>query len=70
MELTLEEMRAECVRFYVEKGYSLEHSEAYIPNDEAEILRIYTHIQKEKERGYSPNPNPFSYLFDEEATDE
>lgn len=50
--LSLNEMRTECVRYYVAKGYSLEHSEAYIRNDPDEILRVYTHIQEEKEQGY------------------
>ena len=68
--LSLGEMRTACVRYYVDKGYSLEHSEAYVHNDPDEIMRIYTHIQEEKERGYFPSLNPFSYLFDEEATDE
>ena len=68
--LSLDEMRAECVRYYVDKGYSLEHSEAYIHNDPDEILRVYTHIQEETKRGYFPGLNPFSPLFAEEATAE
>jgi len=66
--LSLDKMRTECVRYYVDKGYSLEHSEAYIHNDPDEILRVYTHIQEEKERSYFPSLNPFSHLFDDETT--
>ena len=68
--LSLDERRGEWVRFYVDKGYSLEHSEAYIHNDPDEIMRIYTHIQEEKEQGHFPGINPFSDLFDEKATAE
>ena len=64
----INEMRAECVRYYVDKGYPLDHCEMYVPKDEAEIRRIYGCIQKEKEMGYTPPPNPFSYLFAEETT--
>lgn len=68
--LSLDEMRAECVRYYMAKGYSLEHSEAYIRNDPDEILRVYMHIQEETKRGYFPSLNPFSHLYDDEATAE
>ena len=45
---TINALRAECVRYYVEKGYTLDHCEVYVPKDEAEIRRIYECIQEEK----------------------
>lgn len=56
MKLTIEEMRAVCVAYYVDKGYSLIHSEIYVPKDEAEIRRIYGCIQEEENCGESSNP--------------
>ena len=66
--VSVEGMRAECVRHYVERGHTPAHADLIVPKDEAEIRRIYGCIQKEKEMGYTPPPNPFSYLFAEETT--
>ena len=63
-------MRAECVRYYEDKGYPHDHCEAYVPKDETEIHRIYGCIQEEKKIGYTPPPNPFSNLSDEEIAAE
>ena len=63
-------MRAECIRHYVERRHTPAHAELIIPKDETEIRRIYKCIQKEKERGYAPPPNPFPNLLDEEAAAE
>ena len=65
--MTVEKVRAECVRYYVERGHTPAHAELIVPKDEAEIRRIYGCIQKEEEIGYTPPPNPFSNLLDEEA---
>ena len=54
MELTIEEMRAICVTHYVERGYSPDHADLIVPNDEKEIRRIYTCIQKEQEQTRQP----------------
>ena len=64
----INDLRAECVRHYAGRRHSPDHAELIVPKDEAEIRRIYGCIQKEKEMGYTPPPNPFSYLFAEETT--
>lgn len=48
--VSIEEMRAECVRHYVERGHSPAHADLIVPKDEAELLRIYGLIQEEKEK--------------------
>ena len=63
-------MRAECVRYYEDKGYPHDHCEAYVPKEESEIRRIYGCIQEEKKRGYFERPNPFPNLPDEETAAE
>ena len=63
----INEMRAECLRYYVGRRHSPDHADLIVPKDEAEIRRIYGCIQKEEEIGYTPPPNPFSNLLDEEA---
>ena len=68
MEITT--MRAECVRHYAERDKNPAHAERIVPKDEAEIRRIYGCIQKEKKMGYTPPPNPFPNLLDEEAAAE
>ena len=68
--MTVEKMHAECIRHYVERGHSPAHAELIVPKDEAEIRRIYGCIQKEKKMGYTPPPNPFPNLLDEEAAAE
>ena len=64
---TLAQMRAECVRHYVERCHSPAHADLIVPKDESEVRRIYGCIQEEKKIGYTPPPNPFSNLSDEEA---
>ena len=66
--VSMEGMRAECVRHYVERGHTPAHADLIVPKDEAEIRRIYGCIQEEQEMGYTPPPNPFPNLLDEETT--
>ena len=47
--MTVEKVRAECVRHYVERGHTPAHAELIVPKDEAEIRRIYGRIQEEME---------------------
>ena len=68
--VSVEEMRAECVRHYVERGHTPAHADLIVPKDEAEVRRIYGCIQEEKKIGYTPPPNLFSNLSDEEAAAE
>ena len=65
--VSLEEMRAECVRHYVERRHSPAHADLIVPTDESKIRRIYACIQEEKKTGYTQGPNPFPYLTDEET---
>lgn len=57
-------MRAECVRHYVERGYSPAHAEEYVPKDEAEVRRIYECIQEEqkKSKRFKEVPRPIEGL--------
>ena len=48
--VSMEGMRAECVRHYVERGHSPAHADLIVSKDEAELLRIYGLIQEEKEK--------------------
>lgn len=49
MNPSFEEMYQECVQHYIDKGYSPEHSVAYIaPAAEERILYFYKCIQEEK----------------------
>jgi len=66
--VSLEGMRAECVRHYVERGHTPAHAELIVPKDEVEVRRIYGCIQEEQEMGYTPPPNPFPNLLNEETT--
>ena len=43
-------MRAECVRYYVERDKNPAHAELIVPKDETEVRRIYGCIQKEQEK--------------------
>lgn len=62
----INKQRAECVRYYVEKGYSLAHAEEYVPQDEAEVRRIYGCIQKEKEWVSDTPSNPLGIQFEQD----
>ena len=44
------EMRAECIRHYVERRHTPDHAELIVPKDEAELRRIYGRIQEEMEK--------------------
>ena len=63
---TINKLRAECVRYYVEKGYPLDHCEMYVPKDEAEIHRIYEGIQEEKKWKTNTHSNPLGIQFEQE----
>ena len=63
---TINKLRAECVRYYVDKGYPLDHCEMYVPKDEAEIRRIYGCIQKEKEWEQTAPSNPLGIQFEQD----
>ena len=47
---TLAQMRAECIRHYVERGHSPAHADLIVPKDETEVRRIYGRIQEEMEK--------------------
>lgn len=49
MEISISAARADIVRYYEDRGYSHAHSEAYVPHDADQIMRIYNIIQKERE---------------------
>ena len=46
----IDALRAECVRYYVERGHSPAHADLIVPKDEAAIHRIYGCIQEEMEK--------------------
>ena len=48
MEKSVSEARAECVRYYEDRGYTHEHAEDYIPRSADQIMRVYNAIQEEK----------------------
>ena len=48
MEKSVSEARAECVRYYENRGYTTKHAEAYVPHDADQIMRVYHAIQEEK----------------------
>lgn len=62
--VSVEEMRAECVRHYVERGHIPAHADLIVPEDEAEVRRIYGCIQeeKEKEKKVKQIPRPIAGL--------
>ncbi len=64
--MEVEEMRAECVRHYVERGHSPAHADLIVPKDEDEVRRIYGCIQEEKEIGYAPLSNPLGIQFEKD----
>ena len=48
MKKSVSEARAECVRYYENRGYTHEHAEAYVPHDADHVLWLYNKIQEEK----------------------
>ncbi len=50
-KVSYKEARARCVRYYMNRGYSEKHAEAYIPHDEERVMWLYAIIQEEEERG-------------------
>lgn len=64
MMLTIEQKRAECVRYCVEQGHNPAHADDIVPKDEAEIRRIFVCIQKEQEKAkrYKKVPRPIAGL--------
>ena len=46
----INEMRAECVRHYVERRHTSDHADVIVPKNESEILRLCKHIQEETEK--------------------
>ena len=48
--MTVEELRAECVRHYVERGHTPAHADLIVPKDEAGILYTYGKIQEDTEK--------------------
>ena len=48
--MTVEELRAECVRHYVERRNTPDHADLIVPKDEAGILYTYEKIQEGTEK--------------------
>ena len=46
----IKEMRAECIRHYVERRHTPDHADLIVPKDEPEVLRLCAQIQEEEER--------------------
>lgn len=42
--------RDECIRHYVERGYSEEHAARIVPSDEGKILALYETIRSDEAR--------------------
>ena len=63
---TLTQMRAECVRHYVERGHSPAHADLIVPKDETEVRRIHEYIQKEKEWASDTPSNPLGIQFEQD----
>ena len=63
---TINKLRTECVRYYVEKGYPLDHCELYVPKDEDEIRRIFGCIQEEKKWKTNTHSNPLGIQFEQD----
>ena len=62
--VSIDQMRAECVRYYVERDKNPAHAERIISKDEAEIRRIYGCIQEEKKKAkrFKEVPRPLEGL--------
>lgn len=48
MEPTFEEALAVCIKYYVDKGYTVEHSTNYVGRKEKDVMDLYHYIQEEK----------------------
>lgn len=48
MEKSIAEMRSAIVHYYEDRGYTHEHSEAYVLHDADHVLWLYNKIQEEK----------------------
>ena len=62
--MTVEKMRAECIRHYVERRHTPAHAELIVPKDETEIRRIYGCIQEEQKnpKRFKEVPRPLEGL--------
>ena len=47
-EVSYEEALAECIQYYVKRGYSEEHSRDYVSRGEEKVFHLYNIIQEEK----------------------
>ena len=48
MEPTFEEALDVCIKYYVDKGYTVEHSTNYVGRKEKDVMALYHYIQEEK----------------------
>jgi hypothetical protein len=62
--MEIKEMRAECVRHYVERRNTPDHADLIVPKDEDEICRIYGCIQEEQKKAnrFKKVPRPLEGL--------
>ena len=60
----IKEMRAECIRHYVERRHTPDHADLIVPKDEPEVLRLCAQIQEEEERATQCSliPHPIAGL--------
>ena len=47
-EVSYEEALAECIQYYVNRGYSEEHSRDYVSRGEEKVFWLYNIIQEEE----------------------
>ena len=47
-EVSYEEALAECIQYYVKRGYSEEHSRDYVSRGAEKVFWLYNIIQEEK----------------------
>lgn len=64
--VSIEEMRAECVRHYVERRNPPAHAEIIVGNKEEQIRHIHNCIQEGKEVGYAPPSNPLGIQYEKD----
>ena len=50
MEKEIEEMREECIRWYMERRNTRETAELIVPNKKERIIEIYNHMLRMKKR--------------------
>ncbi len=63
-KVTYEEALAVCVQYYVDKGYSVEHSTAYVSGEgEKDVFRVYELIQEEKNLPIVSTPIDIATMF-------